>query len=97
VGDGWWMIRGVMEEVGGRMGRRRVGESIGEFWVSQRTLHRGVINGPVRRRIRSVGGKGGEWMKQEQGKGNIQSSGSSGSWCIGKSRGWVLEGYGEGG
>jgi hypothetical protein len=31
------------------------------------------------------------------GIGNIQSSGSSGSWCSGKSWSWVLKRSGEGG
>jgi hypothetical protein len=56
-----------MGEIGGRIGRRKVGELVGELWVSKRTLHRGVSVGPVGGRRRSVGGKGGGWMKEEWG------------------------------
>jgi hypothetical protein len=70
----------VIREVGRRMGGRRVGDSVGELWVSG-----GVSVGAVERRRRSVGGKRGGWMKEERGISNIQSSGSSGGWSIGKS------------
>jgi hypothetical protein len=56
-------VRYGWEEEGGLGGvgeeSWRVGEWVGELWMSEGTFHRGVGVRPVGRRKESVGGRGG--------------------------------------